>query len=164
MSFLTGLAAVAKCLIAMEDGYIPANLHYNNPNPDIPGLVDGRLQVVTERTKWPGGYVGINSFGFGGSNVHVLLHSNQKNTSTLHPSSKESRLFTMCGRTAEGVEHVLKEVTQHGDNIELQSLLEDYSNSPPTSNPYRGYAVLNSENDKTEIQVFPKFHGLQFNM
>jgi fatty acid synthase, animal type len=60
-------------VIAMETGFIPANLHYETPNPDIPALVEGRLKVVTEKTRWDGGHVGINSFGFGGANVHVIL-------------------------------------------------------------------------------------------
>lgn len=33
------------------------------------------LQVVSENTPWPGGYAAVNSFGFGGANVHVLLRS-----------------------------------------------------------------------------------------
>lgn len=33
------------------------------------------LQVVSENTLWPGGYAAVNSFGFGGANVHVLLRS-----------------------------------------------------------------------------------------
>jgi len=41
----SGLAALAKVLIAMHDRAIPANLHFNQPNPDIPGLLDGRLKV-----------------------------------------------------------------------------------------------------------------------
>ena len=40
-----GLAAVAKVLIAMHDHAIPANLHFKQPNPYIPGLLDGRLKV-----------------------------------------------------------------------------------------------------------------------
>jgi fatty acid synthase len=70
---LPGLAAIAKVVIAMEDGMIPANLHYETPNPNIPGLVDGQLEVVTQRKPWDGGYVGVNSFGFGGANVHAIL-------------------------------------------------------------------------------------------
>lgn len=52
---------------------IPPNLHYKDPNPNIPALVDGRLKVVTEKTPWTGGLIGVNSFGFGGSNAHVVL-------------------------------------------------------------------------------------------
>ena len=40
----------------MEEQCIPANLHYNDPNPDIPGLTDGRLKVVSSSTKWSEGF------------------------------------------------------------------------------------------------------------
>lgn len=42
----SGLCSIAKVLIAMEAGVIPANLHFNEPNPDLPGLFDGRLKVL----------------------------------------------------------------------------------------------------------------------
>ena len=41
----SGLASLAKVLIAIHDRAIPANLHFNQPNPYIPGLLDGRLKV-----------------------------------------------------------------------------------------------------------------------
>ena len=71
----TGLAALAKIIIASEHKTIPANLHYNKPNPEIPGLSDGRLQVVSQNTKWQGGLTAINNFGFGGANVHAVLNT-----------------------------------------------------------------------------------------
>ena len=43
-----GLCGVAKVILAMQRGSLPGNLHYSNPNPLIPGLMDGRLKVVTE--------------------------------------------------------------------------------------------------------------------
>lgn len=33
------------------------------------------MQVVSENTPWAGGFAAVNSFGFGGANVHVLLRS-----------------------------------------------------------------------------------------
>lgn len=57
----------------METGIIPPNLHFFEPNPYIPGLLDGRLTVVDKKMPLPRGYVGVNSFGFGGSNTHALL-------------------------------------------------------------------------------------------
>lgn len=41
----SALSAVIKVCVAMECGIIPPNLHYHVPNPDIPALLDGRLQV-----------------------------------------------------------------------------------------------------------------------
>lgn len=40
--------SVAKVLIAMEQGVIPATIQYDTPNPKIKGLVEGRLQVLTK--------------------------------------------------------------------------------------------------------------------
>lgn len=66
---------MAKIIIASEHKTLPANLHYSKPNPNVPGLSDGRLQVVSQNTKWYGGLTAINSFGFGGANVHAVLNT-----------------------------------------------------------------------------------------
>ena len=137
----------------MEDGAIPANLHYKEANPDIPALTDGRLKVVAERTPWRGGYVGINSFGFGGSNVHVLLKSHNKEKVANHPAAEMPRLVTCSGRTQEAVEEVLNTVTKDTHNVELQALLQENANTAPSTHPYRGYAILNSDNTVQDIQV-----------
>jgi len=42
----SGMGTLAKVIISMEAGCIPGNLHFKTPNPTIPGLVDGRLQVI----------------------------------------------------------------------------------------------------------------------
>ena len=149
-----GLAGLAKVLIAMEDGAIPANLHFTTPNPDIPGLSDGRLKVVTERTEWNGGYVAINSFGFGGSNVHALMQSNLKASSLAHASSNVQRLCTYAGRTQQGLEQLLtKMCTEHAHSVEAQALLQETAAMPASTHPYRGYTVLNKEPAVQEVQV-----------
>jgi len=43
----SGLSSLAKVIIAMHDHAIPPNLHFSEPNPDIPGLFDGRLKVIS---------------------------------------------------------------------------------------------------------------------
>ena len=156
---LAGLAALAKVLIAMEDEAIPANLHFKKPNPDIPGLQDGRLKVIAERTPWNGGYVGINSFGFGGSNVHALLHSNKKQPAQKHPAANEQRLVTFSARTQEALEAPLKGVQGHGSNVELQALLQENAKAMPGTHPYRGYALVNNKNKVIEVQVGTQSKG-----
>lgn len=42
----SGMCSLAKIVIALEAERIPGNLHFVNPNPDIPALFDGRLQVI----------------------------------------------------------------------------------------------------------------------
>ncbi|ELT99721.1 hypothetical protein CAPTEDRAFT_89190 [Capitella teleta] len=146
---VAGLAALAKIIIAIEDGAIPANLHYKSPNPDIPGLADGLLSVVSKRTAWEGGYVGINSFGFGGSNVHAILKSNVTAAAPKHPAAEKTRLVTLCGRTKDAVKSLLDKVNSNAANVELQSLLQLNSDA---SHPYRGYRLLNHDGDVQEIR------------
>ena len=100
--FFPGLTSIAKVILAMENNMLPGNLHYQSPNVEIPGLADGRLSVIAENTPWNGGYVGINSFGFGGSNAHVILKSRARDINkTSHPDADRMRLFTASGRTKE---------------------------------------------------------------
>ncbi|MBI2784251.1 MAG: polyketide synthase dehydratase domain-containing protein, partial [Gammaproteobacteria bacterium] len=71
-----GIAGLIKVVLSMRHGEIPAHLHFHEPNPQIPW---DRLpvRVTTERTAWPGGngrrLAGVSSFGFSGTNAHVLL-------------------------------------------------------------------------------------------
>lgn len=59
--------------IAYGTGYIPPNLNYSVMRDGVEALREGRLNVVTEKTPWQRGMSGVNSFGFGGANAHVLL-------------------------------------------------------------------------------------------
>ncbi|CAK0786732.1 hypothetical protein CVIRNUC_009946 [Coccomyxa viridis] len=69
----SGLAALIKVMLAYEHQTLPANLHFTTPNPNNAGLKDGILKVVTEPTEFKQGVVALSNFGFGGSNVHLLL-------------------------------------------------------------------------------------------
>lgn len=57
----------------MEKGLLPGNLHFHSPNPFSEGLAKGTLSVVDSTRPWQGGLSAVNSFGFGGTNVHLLL-------------------------------------------------------------------------------------------
>ncbi|RUS90834.1 hypothetical protein EGW08_001453, partial [Elysia chlorotica] len=148
----SGLTSIAKILISMEEKMLPPNLHYNNPNPEIPGLTDGSLKVVTECTKWDGGLVAMNSFGFGGANVHAIYKSNEKELKEPHPASDKPRLFTYAARTEAGVKAVLQEARKNASSVEFQALLEASANMPTNSMAYRGSTVLNASSDFEEIQ------------
>ncbi|XP_014669962.1 PREDICTED: fatty acid synthase-like, partial [Priapulus caudatus] len=148
---LKGLAAMAKVILAMEEGAVPGNLHYNEPNPDIPGLINGKLQVVTSSMPLPrGSFIGINSFGFGGANVHVIL----KGPNNVRPQmmSDEAQLVTVAGRTPEGVEGILRAAEENSHDMEFLALLNRVYASPTSLHPYRGYTVLNTSKQSTDVQ------------
>ncbi|MDN5383320.1 type I polyketide synthase [Streptomyces sp. LB8] len=70
-----GVLGLIKTALALHHGVLPANLHFDEPNPHI-DFERNKLRVVTERRPWPAArrrYAGVSSFGFGGTNAHVAL-------------------------------------------------------------------------------------------
>nr|XP_028572050.1 fatty acid synthase [Podarcis muralis] len=147
----SGLAALAKVVLSLEHGLWAPNIHYNTPNPDIPALQDGRIQVVTKPTPTKGHLCGINSFGFGGSNAHVILRPNEK-TSSSPETHNLPRLVQFCGRTQEAVETLIEQSRNLQQHTALLSMLNDISGIPVSSMPYRGYTLIGSESDVKEVQ------------
>ncbi|XP_055692304.1 fatty acid synthase-like [Lutzomyia longipalpis] len=145
----SGVCSVAKILIAMEEGILPGNLHYSKPNPKIPALIDGRIEVLVESTPWNGGIVSVNNFGFGGSNAHVILKSNPK----VKISRKDElpRLVVVSGRTSEAVNTLLTDIETHAQDEEYLALINEvHSKNIPLHN-YRGYAVVNKDESLSDV-------------
>ena len=68
-----GVAGLIKTALSLKHGILPPSLHFDHPNPAIPFEELG-LSVVTEPEHLPcPSYAGVNSFGFGGANAHVVL-------------------------------------------------------------------------------------------
>jgi acyl transferase domain-containing protein/thioesterase domain-containing protein/acyl carrier protein len=74
----SGIASLIKVALILKHRAIPPSLHFNIPNPNIDfDLL--KLRVVRKLESFPEHFTvplaGINSFGFGGANVHVILEA-----------------------------------------------------------------------------------------
>lgn len=71
-----GVAGLIKAALIVKHGQIPASLHFKTPNPHI-DFERLRLRVPTALEPFPETsgerLVGVNSFGFGGANAHVIV-------------------------------------------------------------------------------------------
>ncbi|KRX40198.1 Fatty acid synthase [Trichinella murrelli] len=151
----SGLAAIAKMLIAFQSGFLPPNLNFEVPNPSIPGLLNGQLKVVTTKTPWNGGIVGVNSFGFGGSNTHVVLRSPVLLKQKSRTKPVHSRLFCFAGRVEKAVEKMLNTIEEKDQDDHLLGFLSEVACTPANLYPYRGYIIYNRHND-SPIKHFQK--------
>ncbi len=75
----SGVAGLAKAALVLYHDQVPASLNFRRPNPNIP-FDEFKLKVSTELQPLPHlgdlpPVVGVNSFGFGGTNSHILLEA-----------------------------------------------------------------------------------------
>jgi acyl transferase domain-containing protein/NADPH:quinone reductase-like Zn-dependent oxidoreductase/NAD(P)-dependent dehydrogenase (short-subunit alcohol dehydrogenase family)/acyl carrier protein len=71
----SGLAGVLKALLALNNGILPRSLHFDEPNPRI-DFDHLNLSVCGQSLPLPNAAqqcAGVNSFGFGGTNAHVVV-------------------------------------------------------------------------------------------
>jgi acyl transferase domain-containing protein/acyl carrier protein len=71
-----GITGLIKTVLALNHRQLPASLHFKEPNPKI-DFENSPFFVNTELSEWKAGKsprrAGVNSFGVGGTNVHVVL-------------------------------------------------------------------------------------------
>src|SRR5882724_5187752 len=72
----SGMAGLLKAALALDRDIMPPTLHCETPNPNIPfdalnlRLVRDAEPIAAARERR---FAGVNSFGFGGTNAHVVL-------------------------------------------------------------------------------------------
>jgi acyl transferase domain-containing protein/NADPH:quinone reductase-like Zn-dependent oxidoreductase/acyl carrier protein len=106
----SGMAGLIKAALCVKHGVIPSNLHFETPNPAIP-FDNHNLRVARHLENWPADdsasrLAGVNSFGFGGTNAHVILDAAPPAEPAAPPnhSAERSHIIRISGRTAAALE------------------------------------------------------------
>ena len=110
-----GVAGLIKLALSMKHKMIPGNLHFNKPNPKI-DLENWKLKVVAQNTPWPHPedgsprVGGVNSFGAGGTNAHIVLEEFVVATPVIKKSKEENQyLFHTSAQTETALKSLLSE-------------------------------------------------------
>ena len=72
-----GIAGLIKVILSLQHKKIPSHLNFKTPNPLIP-WAELNVTVATSNTPWPNSerqIAGVSSFGFSGTNAHVIVES-----------------------------------------------------------------------------------------
>lgn len=94
----SGVAGLVKAALVLKHGRIPASLHFETPNPhiDFAGL---KLRVPVASEDFPEKATlrtaGVNSFGFGGANAHVILTEAPKSPPRTHQKAETNRSWPL---------------------------------------------------------------------
>jgi phthiocerol/phenolphthiocerol synthesis type-I polyketide synthase C len=109
-----GVAGLIKVALALQQRQLPPSLHFQTPNPHIP-FDELPLRVQQTLEPWPQSgdkaLAGVSSFGFGGSNAHVVLAAPDLPVGTglmpalvqEQPQGLPLQLLTLSARTPEAL-------------------------------------------------------------
>ncbi|MCV7348069.1 type I polyketide synthase [Mycolicibacterium rhodesiae] len=114
-----GVAGLIKAALVAKHGYIPANLHLNEPTRHV-SLTELKIDVPATGRPFPADkrrLVGVNSFGFGGTNAHVVL-AEPPATAAPAPESREPQMpavLPISARSEEALAAVADRLAGHLD-------------------------------------------------
>ena len=91
-----GVAGLVKAVLVLKYGQVPANLHFETPNPNIDfNRLKLRVNSALEPFPETDGtrIVGINSFGFGGANAHIIIEEAPPRPHREHCETSDERAW-----------------------------------------------------------------------
>lgn len=104
-----GIASLIKTVLALENQSIPANLHLDQPNSKVEWQ-DLPFQLPQVSVPWAtkSRIAGVSSFGFSGTNAHLVIQSADTVTTPKKSKDKprDSYLFTISARNQKALDQL----------------------------------------------------------
>ena len=111
----SGMASLAKVLACLEHDEIPGQLHFTKLNPRI-SLAGTRIAIPSECQPWPPAprrFAGISSFGFGGTNAHMIVEGPPARFLPDGLPTRPCHIFTLSARTETAVKILASRYERH---------------------------------------------------
>ncbi|HEX3048372.1 MAG TPA: SDR family NAD(P)-dependent oxidoreductase [Bacillota bacterium] len=106
----SGLAGLIKMALALQNRKLPASINFNEPNPFI-NFIDSPVYLNARLRDWKSEgnprRCGISSFGFSGTNCHVILEE-APDTETPSLKCRQRHIFTLSAKTEASFRRLLE--------------------------------------------------------
>ncbi|MFL6083378.1 MAG: type I polyketide synthase, partial [Mycobacterium sp.] len=155
-----GIAGVIKVILSLENEALPKHLNFENPSPHIPW---DRLpvEVVKETIPWERNgrprIAGVSSFGFAGTNAHVILEEAPGESPQPGPVEQPGdRLFSILPLSARTPAALVQVADQYRSwlNAHPEATLADVCFTAGTGRAHLGHRaalVVNSRESAIEL-------------
>jgi acyl transferase domain-containing protein/aryl carrier-like protein len=148
-----GVAGLIKAVLALQHRQIPLHLHFQQPNPNI-SFEKLQLRIPAQLEPWPATvgprYAGVNSFGFGGTNAHVVLQEAPPQPAPHQPKpGKRPYLLPLSARSAEALQALAGSYRDFLSN-ESETSLHDIAYSASLRRTHHDHRLALVAHSKTE--------------
>ena len=114
-----GIAGIIKTILVLKNKSIPPNLHFHEINPHI-NFSDLPFKIPTENIPWnteeKKRIAGISSFGFGGTNAHIIIEEAAIKDYEKDVVKKPANILCLSGYDDESVKNVTSLYSEYFNN------------------------------------------------
>ena len=114
-----GIAGLIKAVLILQHGEIPASLHCTTPTPHV-DWNDLALEVPTTLRPWQSAElrrVGTSSFGFSGTNAHIVLEQAPEPIAKPPQAERPLHLLTLSAKTEPALRDL---ATRYADALQVE--------------------------------------------
>ncbi len=179
-----GIAGLIKVALSLHKEMLPSSLHFKQANPHIP-FDQLPIRVQNAPAAWTRGekkrIAGVSSFGFGGTNAHVVVEEAPLVTSSGSGINRPWQLLTLSAKTEAALEAVTSSLAgylKRNPGVELAdagytlclgreahrfrrvTVCRDSSDALRALLPVDHQRVLTSVCDSSDLKVVFMFPGL----
>jgi malonyl CoA-acyl carrier protein transacylase len=154
-----GIAGLIKVVLQLQHQEIAPHLHFKKPNPYI-NWDKLPVSVRTQTTPWQGverRIAGVSSFGFSGTNAHVILEEAPNQVKSQNPQGKGEdiiepplHLLTLSAKTQKALSDL---VSRYQNHLETNPglAIADICYTANTGRPHFNHRLAVIASDKQEL-------------
>lgn len=124
----SGVVSIVKTVMMMRHGEIPPSIHFTRPNRNI-DFEQSPIYLNDTLVKWETDGLpkrcGVSSFGFSGTNCHIVLEEAPKCSECINQNEKQPFMFALSAIDIRALEELLikyKTFLQTADDLDIGGL------------------------------------------
>ena len=111
-----GMAGIIKTILVLQHGEIPPHLHFQDPNPLI-NWEGYPIKIPSQTIPWSNNdkvrIAGVSSFGFSGTNAHVIVEQASAAKTTTIENQRPTHLLTISARNQAALQELARRFHTH---------------------------------------------------
>ena len=123
-----GIAGIAKAIMSLKHSELAPTINFSKLNDKI-NLTNSPVFINDSLRKWNSESsplrCGVSSFGFSGTNSHIVLEEAPKSIKERNITEKKYNIFTLSAKSADSLKALLEKYKSYFNEVEESINLED---------------------------------------